>query len=106
MRRQAPRSVMSMGMGVVAGSMLVPELPCCWMVWMSVCADITIGAFADMGGCVFSRVLVWARAMATESNRRSVGTRFSIGVYETRVGKRMAQSLLRRAWGAGAGSLS
>ena len=44
MSRQAPRSVMSMGMGVVAGSMLVPEVPCCWMAWMRVRADMTIGA--------------------------------------------------------------
>jgi hypothetical protein len=38
--------------------MLVPELPCCWMAWMRVCADMTIGALCDMTGGVFAGALV------------------------------------------------
>src|ERR1700734_1195423 len=63
MSRQAPWSAMSMGIGVVAGSMLVPELPCCWMAWMSVCADMTIGALGDLAVCVSAGMAVWARVV-------------------------------------------
>ena len=48
--------------------MLVPELPCCWMVWMRVRADITI--------C--------ARTEVAATRKTNMAVRLSIGSYETR----------------------
>ena len=44
---QPPRCVMSMGTGVLAGSALVPEEPCCCSASMSVRADIVCCPLAD-----------------------------------------------------------
>jgi hypothetical protein len=41
---QPPRVVISMGTGVEGGSMLVPELPCCWTASARVWACMTIWA--------------------------------------------------------------
>jgi len=52
---------------VLAGSMLVPDEPCCCSASMSVCADMTVCADAD----------------AATPRTMNVIARFSIGLYMT-----------------------